>query len=98
MWPIVLGIFEWVQGRVPTPHGFIYANWGHGSNGKIIMDITAPKGTQAIIVPPFPGTWTFQGRSGQVEMWPSREMHGYSKYETSIGLSAEWIQTAVIPQ
>lgn len=65
MWPIVLGILEWVQGRVPTPHGFIYANRGHDSNGK---DITAPKGTQAIIVPPFPRTWTFQGRSGQVEM------------------------------
>lgn len=56
---------EWVQGRVPTPHGLIYANWDYGSNGKIVMDITAPKGTQATIIPPFPGEWTCQGRSGQ---------------------------------
>ena len=56
---------EWVQGRVPTPHGLVYANWGYGSNGKIMMYITAPNGTQATIIPPFPGKWTCQGKSGQ---------------------------------
>ncbi|EED17658.1 hypothetical protein TSTA_114670 [Talaromyces stipitatus ATCC 10500] len=52
---------ERVQGRVPTPHDLIYANWGYGSNSKIIMDIDIPKGTKATVVPPFSGPWTRQG-------------------------------------
>ncbi|KAF7717908.1 Glycoside Hydrolase Family 78 protein [Penicillium ucsense] len=58
---------EWVHGRVPTPAGLIYAAWGYNRQGKIVMEITAPKNLHGTIVPPFAGQYTVgkeRGRSG----------------------------------
>ncbi|KAJ5753780.1 uncharacterized protein N7511_007933 [Penicillium nucicola] len=57
---------NWVQGRVPTPHGIIYAAWGYGSNGKIIMEIEAPKGVKGKLVPPFDGSYSIADRTGLI--------------------------------
>jgi hypothetical protein len=56
---------EWVHGRAPTPKGTISAAWGFNSNGKIVMEITAPRGTSGTIVPPFDGTFSTGGKTGQ---------------------------------
>jgi len=55
---------SWVHGRVPTPAGIIYAAWGYGTDGKIVMEVTAPPNITGTIVPPFNGTYTIDGRSG----------------------------------
>jgi hypothetical protein len=54
----------WVHGRVPTPKGLIYAAWGYNSDGKIIMEVTAPSGTNGTVLVPFNGTYSMAGKSG----------------------------------
>ncbi|GAA6024212.1 hypothetical protein JCM8202_003539 [Rhodotorula sphaerocarpa] len=56
---------EWVSGRIPTPHGLIYTAWGYGADGKIMMEVTAPKGTCGTVQPPFSGSFAVNGKSGQ---------------------------------
>lgn len=48
-----------------TPHGLIKAAWGYDTSGKLQMELTAPKGTMATIVPPVAGTFKVDGTSGQ---------------------------------
>ncbi|EPQ31311.1 uncharacterized protein PFL1_01496 [Pseudozyma flocculosa PF-1] len=44
---------QWNHGRVPTPHGIISAAWGkRKEDGKLVMELDAPKGTTGTIVPP----------------------------------------------
>ena len=47
---------EWVQGRIPTPSGIIYAAWGMQENGKLIMQIEAPAGLTGNVLVPWSGT------------------------------------------
>ncbi|KAH7129839.1 catalytic activity: RhaA is able to hydrolyze alpha-1 [Dactylonectria estremocensis] len=54
---------EWVQGRVPTPSGLVYAAWGYNDRGKIVMEVTAPSGLSCTIIPPFEGAFTANGKS-----------------------------------
>ncbi|KAL7337612.1 catalytic activity: RhaA is able to hydrolyze alpha-1 [Rhodotorula toruloides] len=56
---------DWVEGRVPTPHGLIYTAWGYDSAGKLHMEVTAPKGTTGTIKPPFEGSFSVNGKAGQ---------------------------------
>lgn len=49
---------------MPTPAGIIYAAWGYGADGKMVMEITAPTNIMGTIVPPFNGTFSVAGRSG----------------------------------
>uniref|UniRef100_A0A0K3CKK1 BY PROTMAP: gi/342321267/gb/EGU13201.1/ Catalytic activity: RhaA is able to hydrolyze alpha-1 [Rhodotorula glutinis ATCC 204091] n=1 Tax=Rhodotorula toruloides TaxID=5286 RepID=A0A0K3CKK1_RHOTO len=56
---------DWVEGRVPTPHGLIYTAWGYDSAGKLHMEVTAPKGTTSTIKPPFEGLFSVNGKAGQ---------------------------------
>jgi len=55
----------WNEGRVPTPHGLIYTAWGYDTNGKIHMEITAPKGTTGTVCPPFSGSYSLNGKAGK---------------------------------
>ncbi|ORY82403.1 Six-hairpin glycosidase-like protein [Leucosporidium creatinivorum] len=57
---------DWVHGRVPTPHGLIYVAWGYDANGKISMEITAPQGTTGYVSPPFSGSYSANGKTGQM--------------------------------
>lgn len=47
---------EWVQGRVPTPAGLIYASWGFGDDGKMAMQVEAPAGLVGRVTFPWNGT------------------------------------------
>lgn len=49
-----------------TPHGTINIAWGHNSNGKINMEITAPKGTTGYITLPFSGSFSVNGKAGKM--------------------------------
>ena len=55
---------EWVHGRVPTPSGVIKAAWGYDSQGKMSMEIHAPRGLHGTLVPPFEGAYSAGDRQG----------------------------------
>ncbi|KAF7556572.1 hypothetical protein G7Z17_g1309 [Cylindrodendrum hubeiense] len=50
---------EWVQGRVPTPAGLVFAAWGYNAQGKVVMEITIPAELRCTIIPPFEGQFSF---------------------------------------
>ncbi|KAM0792088.1 hypothetical protein ACM66B_004792 [Microbotryomycetes sp. NB124-2] len=50
---------------VTTPHGQIAAAWGYYDSAKLMMELTAPKGTEGRVVPPVAGQFTVNGRKAQ---------------------------------
>ncbi|KAK4048798.1 hypothetical protein OIV83_004564 [Microbotryomycetes sp. JL201] len=55
----------WIQGRVPTPYGNIAAAWGYNADGKLMMEVTAPKGTEGTVIPPVSGKFSVNGGKAQ---------------------------------
>ncbi|KAI5477313.1 Six-hairpin glycosidase [Pseudohyphozyma bogoriensis] len=54
------------SGVVPTPFGSIKASWKIDDKGKMVLEVTAPKGTTGKVVPPGSRdrTWACEGKSG----------------------------------